>query len=103
AITVVLERAAGRADAATASAVIAMSEFRTLFAEEVLSPDTPISVGAVALMFTDLKASTSLYEAIGEAPAYALVRRHFDLLRDTIAKCDGAVVKKIGDSRTAAF
>ena len=103
AITVVLERAAGRADAATASAVIAMSEFRTLFAEEVLSPDTPISVGAVALMFTDLKASTSLYEAIGEAPAYALVRRHFDLLRDTIARCDGTIVKTIGDAVMAVF
>jgi adenylate cyclase len=102
-IVVMIERAAGREDAATASAVIAMSEFRTLFAEEVLSPETPISVGAVALMFTDLKASTSLYEEIGEAPAYALVRRHFDLLRDTIARCDGTIVKTIGDAVMAVF
>ena len=102
-ITVMIERAAGHEDAATASTVIAMSEFRTLFAEEVLSPETPISVGAVALMFTDLKSSTSMYEAIGEAPAYALVRRHFDLLRDTIARCDGAIVKTIGDAVMAVF
>src|SRR5207247_1487794 len=97
------ERVAGNENAATASMVIAMSEFRTLFSEEVLSPETPISVGAVALMFTDLKASTTLYEKIGEAPAYGLVRRHFDLLRETIAKCDGTLVKTIGDSVMAAF
>jgi class 3 adenylate cyclase len=103
AITVMIERAAGHEDAATASTVIAMSEFRTLFAEEVLSPETPISVGAVALMFTDLKASTRLYEEIGEAPAYALVRRHFDLLRETIARCEGTIVKTIGDAVMAVF
>src|SRR6516164_7114382 len=78
-ITIMLERDTGNDNAATASMVIAMSEFRTLFSKEVLAPETPISVGAVALMFTDLKGSTSLYEEIGEAPAYALVSRHFDL------------------------
>jgi adenylate cyclase len=101
-ITVLVERVAGN-EKATASMVIAMSEFRTLFSEEVLAPETPISVGAVTLMFTDLKASTSLYEKIGEAPAYGLVRRHFDLLRDTISKCNGTLIKTIGDSVMAAF
>lgn len=102
-ITVMLERVAGNENAATAAIVIAMSEFRTLFSEEVLSPDTPISVGAITLLFTDLKASTSLYEQIGEAPAYGIVRRHFDLLREIIAKGDGTLVKTIGDSVMAAF
>jgi len=102
-IVVMLERVAGNENAATASMVIAMNEFRTLFSEEVLSPETPISVGAVALMFTDLKMSTSLYQKVGEAPAYALVRRHFDLLREQIAKSDGALVKTIGDAVMAAF
>jgi class 3 adenylate cyclase len=102
-LTIMIERMAGNEFAATASAVIAMSEFRSLFAEEVLSPETPISVGAVALMFTDLKSSTTLYEEIGDAAAYAYVQRHFDLLRAVIAKCDGAVVKTIGDAVMAAF
>jgi class 3 adenylate cyclase len=102
-ITIMLERDTGNDNAATASMVIAMSEFRTLFSKEVLAPETPISVGAVALMFTDLKGSTSLYEEIGEAPAYALVSRHFDLLRQTIANCDGTLVKTIGDAVMAAF
>jgi class 3 adenylate cyclase len=83
--------------------VIALNEFRTLFSAEVLAPETPVSVGAIALMFTDLKASTNLYEEIGEAPAYALVRRHFELLRETIAKSEGTLVKTIGDAVMAAF
>jgi class 3 adenylate cyclase len=102
-VVVMLERAAGRENAATAAMVIAMNEFRTLFSEEVLSPETAISIGAVTLMFTDLKASTKLYETLGEAPAYALVRRHFDLLRNCIANNEGAVVKTIGDAVMAAF
>ncbi len=102
-ITVMIERVAGNENAATAAMVIAMNEFRTLFSEEVLLPETPISVGAIALMFTDLKASTRLYEEIGEAPAYGLVHRHFGLLRETIARHNGALIKTIGDSVMAAF
>jgi len=102
-ITVMLERVAGDEQTATAATVIAMNEFRTLFSEEVLQPDTLVSVGAVTLLFTDLKSSTALYEAIGEAPAYGLVRRHFDLLKDCIARHDGGLVKTIGDAVMAAF
>lgn len=102
-ITVSVERVAGHENAATAAMVIAMQEFRTLFSEEVLAPETPISVGAVTLLFTDLKSSTALYEAIGEAPAYGLVQRHFDLLRETVSKAEGAIVKTIGDAVMAAF
>jgi adenylate cyclase len=102
-ITVMIERIAGNENAATGAMVIAMNEFRTLFSEEVLAPDLPISVGAVALMFTDLKASTSMYEELGDAPAYAHVQRHFDLLREVVARCEGTVVKTIGDSVMAAF
>jgi adenylate cyclase len=102
-ITVSVERLAGHESAATAAMVIAMQEFRTLFSEEVLSPETPISVGAVTLLFTDLKSSTAMYESIGEAPAYGLVQRHFDLLREVVSKAEGAIVKTIGDAVMAAF
>ena len=69
-IVMTIERVAGNENAATAAMVIAMNEFRTLFSEEVLQPDMPISVGVLTLMFPDLKASTSLYEKIGEAPLF---------------------------------
>jgi adenylate cyclase len=102
-ITVSLERVAGRENAATAAMVIAMQEFRTLFSAEVLAPETPISVGAVTLLFTDLKSSTAMYESLGEAPAYVLVQRHFDLLREVISMANGAIVKTIGDAVMAVF
>lgn len=102
-VLMLIERVSGNEQAASASTVIAMDDFRTLFSKELLSPYTPVSVGAIALMFTDLKASTALYEEIGDSPAYALVQRHFDLLRETIAKCEGTLVKTIGDSVMAAF
>ena len=98
-----MEREAGHENAATAAMVIAMQEFRTLFSAEVLAPENPISVGAVTLLFTDLKSSTAMYESIGEAPAYGLVQRHFDLLREVVSKADGAIVKTIGDAIMAAF
>lgn len=102
-LTVRVERTIWPGQAATAAMVIAFQEFRTLFSEEVLAPDTPIEVGATTLFFTDLKSSTSMYERIGDAPAYALVRHHFDILRESIARFDGAVVKTIGDAVMAAF
>ena len=102
-ITVSVERVAGHENVATAAMVTAMQEFRTLFSEEVLAPETPISVGAVTLLFTDLKSSTAMYEAIGEAPAYGLVQRHFDLLREVVSRGEGAIVKTIGDAVMVAF
>ena len=102
-LIVSIERVAVSEDAATAAMVIAIQEFRTLFSEEVVSPENPVSVGSVTLMFTDLQSSTMLYEDIGEAPAYGLMRRHFGLLQQRISSADGAIVKTIGDAVMAVF
>ncbi len=52
---------------------------------------------------TDLRGSTALYEAVGDAAAYSLVRDHFSLLAAIVRRHDGAVVKTIGDAVMAAF
>ena len=57
----------------------------------------------VALLFTDLKGSTAMYEKIGDATAYSVVRDHFDYLFGVIEKHSGAVIKTIGDAVMAAF
>ena len=101
--TVMLERRAEAEQATTAARVTALPEFRTLFSSEVLSPDTQVRAGTVCLMFTDLQASTAMYEQIGETSAYARVRQHFELLRDVVAAADGAFVKTIGDAVMAVF
>ncbi|MFM8551294.1 MAG: adenylate/guanylate cyclase domain-containing protein, partial [Nitrospiraceae bacterium] len=43
------------------------------------------------------------YEEAGDAPAYGHVRRHFDFLKERIARHQGAVVKTIGDAVMAVF
>jgi class 3 adenylate cyclase len=60
-------------------------------------------VRLLALLFTDLKASTELYERIGDLKAFDLVRLHFDFLRESIAANSGALVKTIGDAVMASF
>ena len=54
-----------------------------------------LAVKRLALLFTDLKASTALYERIGDLKAFDLVRLHFDYLRESIAVNSGALVKTI--------
>jgi class 3 adenylate cyclase len=92
-----------RQAAATAGAVTALPDFRRLFSAEVLSPGMRVGVKRLALLFTDLKGSTALYERVGDAAAYALVREHFDYLYALVAARGGAVVKTIGDAVMAVF
>jgi adenylate cyclase len=74
-----------------------------LFPTEVLRPGDKFSVGAMALLFTDLKGSTSMYERCGDAIAFGTVRAHFTVLIDEVEKHHGCVVKTIGDAVMAAF
>ncbi|PXX05508.1 adenylate/guanylate cyclase domain-containing protein [Mycolicibacterium moriokaense] len=90
-------------DALTAPEVISLQAFRDLFAEATLRPGDDAGVSQVALLFTDLQGSTALYERVGDAAAYNLVRKHFALLAAIVRDHDGAVVKTIGDAVMAAF
>lgn len=89
--------------AASAALVTTMQEFRDLFSAEVLAPGVEIGVKNLALLFTDLKGSTAMYERVGDAAAYGVVRDHFDWLTAIIAARGGAVVKTIGDAVMAVF
>jgi class 3 adenylate cyclase len=90
-------------DALTAPEVISLQAFRDLFAEATLRPGDDAGVSQVALLFTDLQGSTALYERVGDAAAYNIVRKHFALLAAIVRDHDGAVVKTIGDAVMAAF
>ena len=98
-----LEEMAWSDQATTAAEVIALQCFRDLFAEETLQPGDQFSVGSLTVLFTDLRDSTRLYREIGDAPAFGLVRNHFDVLRDAILEENGAIVKTIGDAVMAVF
>ena len=90
-------------NALTAPEVISLQAFRDLFAEATLRPGDDAGVSQVALLFTDLRGSTELYERVGDAKAYNIVREHFTLLAAIVRDHDGAVVKTIGDAVMASF
>ena len=102
-VLAVLEYRAWTADAAPASEVTALQEFRDLFSSEVLAPGQQLAVRHVALVFSDLKGSTRLYEEIGDAAAYSRVNRHFDFIKQSVARAGGAIVKTMGDGVMCAF
>jgi class 3 adenylate cyclase len=90
-------------DALTGERVIAMPAFRRLSPEQLMRPGDNAEIGWIAIMFTDLKGSTELYDALGDAPAYNLVRDHFSFLSDRVQRNHGFVVKTVGDAVMAAF
>jgi len=98
-----VEKESWKDAAASAALVTTMQEFRDLFSSEVLAPGVEIGIKNLALLFTDLKASTAMYERIGDATAYGIVRDHFDWLTAIVAARGGAVVKTIGDAVMAVF
>lgn len=102
-IVVALEETEWDSFALTAREVTSLQLFRDLFATEVLSPDQQIGVGEMTILFTDLKGSTKLYEAIGDALAYSDVKKHFDYLKKHIQANHGTIIKTIGDSVMAGF
>ncbi len=103
AVLAVLEDAAWTKDATTAAQVTALQEFRDLFSSEVLAPGQQHAIRHIALVFSDLKGSTRLYEGIGDAAAYSRVNRHFEFIRETVTRLDGTVVKTLGDGVMCAF
>ena len=90
-------------DCLTADRLTALQAFRDLFSGDVLRPGDEVAIAQVTLMFTDLKGSTALYERIGDAAAYHLVRDHFAFLAAEVRASEGAIVKTIGDAVMAAF
>ena len=90
-------------DALTGERVIAMPAFRRLCPEQLLRPGDEVEIGRVAIVFTDLQGSTKLYDQLGDARAYRLVRDHFAFLSERVARHDGIVVKTVGDAVMAAF
>ncbi len=83
--------------------VATVPEFRRQLGTEVLATRIRVGSRRIALLFTDLSGSTALYEAVGDAAAYALVRDHFDLVRGAVEAHGGEVVKTIGDAVMASF
>jgi class 3 adenylate cyclase len=83
--------------------LLASQTFRDLFKAETLAATEGIAIKDVTLLFTDLKGSTALYERMGDVRAFAMVRLHFEELKEAVRRHGGAVVKTIGDAVMATF
>lgn len=99
----IFEETAWNLQAASAALVTSLDDFRQLFSSEVLAPGLGIAIRNLTFLFSDLKDSTQIYDTIGDSPAYARVRDHFDIMRSIIGTHNGALVKTIGDAVMAVF
>ncbi|MCA1604969.1 MAG: adenylate/guanylate cyclase domain-containing protein, partial [Acidobacteria bacterium] len=77
--------------------------FWELFSGDAPASDESLRIGRVAILFTDLKGSTSMYAERGDPRAYTLVRDHFSILGECIDRNRGSLVKTIGDAVMASF
>ena len=77
--------------------------FWELFSGEAPADDESLRVGRVAILFTDLRGSTAIYQERGDPRAYHLVRNHFAILGECIDRHRGSLVKTIGDAVMASF
>jgi class 3 adenylate cyclase len=87
----------------TANRLLSNQTFRDLYRTDTLTIDQRLKITSLTFLFTDLKASTELYERVGDLAAFNLVRSHFRVLLDIVAAEAGAVVKTIGDAVMATF
>jgi class 3 adenylate cyclase len=87
----------------TGKRVLTNQTFRSLFKAETFEVGTGMHLKSLAVLFTDLQASTAMYERVGDLNALGIVRRHFEVLEAAVAKHRGAVVKTIGDAVMAVF
>lgn len=91
------------AETVTGKVLLCNQVFRDLFATETLSAGIALQIEQVTLLFTDLKGSTALYDAIGDVRAFSLVSEHFKILLAAVRGHGGAVVKTIGDAVMGVF
>jgi adenylate cyclase len=100
---VLVERETWKENAATAALVTSIQDFRDLFPDEAVAPGEEIGIESLAVLFTDLKGSTELYQKLGDSKAFGFVQNHFRYLVGAVSLHRGGVVKTMGDAVMATF
>jgi class 3 adenylate cyclase len=77
--------------------------FREILGERNLPANNSLGVQHLAVFFSDLKASTAMYQRLGDVQAYEIVRKHFNIVFSTVEKYAGSAVKTIGDGVMSTF
>lgn len=92
-----------RRDALTARELFLMAEARGRVVPGSLRPGTQLSLGRIAVLFTDLAGSTAFYEESGDAAACAIILDHFEVIRAAVDATGGSMLKTIGDAVLALY
>ncbi len=87
----------------TGKRLLTSQTFHRLFKAESIEVGTGMQIKSLTVLFTDLQASTAMYERVGDLNALGIVRRHFEVLEASVARHRGSVVKTIGDAVMAVF
>lgn len=77
--------------------------FNEFFSDDIPSDGQSLNIKQLAILFTDIKDSTVMYQKSGDVNAYQTVREHHRVLSDCIEKNRGIIIKTIGDSIMATF
>ena len=77
--------------------------FRNMFGADTLALDQSLEIRSATILFSDVTGSTAMYERLGDARAYRLIRDHFNLVFAAVAKHDGVPIKTIGDEVMGVF
>jgi class 3 adenylate cyclase len=85
--------------AAVGSVILPLSLFRFTMVTASHGQET----ADLTFLFTDLQDSTAMYERVGDATAFNLVRLHFNTLESATRAHGGTIVKTIGDAIMATF
>ncbi len=87
----------------TAKRLLSNQVFRDMYRTDTLDVNQRLKITSLTFLFTDLTASTALYDRVGDLNAFDLVRAHFRVLHEIVASEAGAIVKTIGDAVMATF
>ncbi len=98
-----IERTAASHDALSAAKASTIALFRELFPTELLSADQMVSVAHITLMRIKLHGAQQLYEALGDGPAFSIIRVELDRAMSCVRDHAGAVVKTVGEGLLASF
>ena len=101
--TVLVERIGATADIVRGSDLMVLDEFHSLFGTEAPAAGVELQVGTLCIAFSDIVGSTTIYEQLGDAKAYALVQEHFRVAHEIVASCEGSIIKTLGDGIMMCF
>jgi class 3 adenylate cyclase len=101
--TLQLERLAYRDQSLTAADALASPQFQARFPRQIPGTGNVFPAGNRVFLFADFKASTALYEKMGDAAAQTLFHARHDEIRRSVDEHGGVVVRSLGDGILCLF